>query len=410
MGMSSPGRSSVAGAPGAGDRLRPLVVHIGLPKTASTTIQRALALFDPQLRERGIHVARAAWSTPGLARQDGLWFALRDPTRGAGVLSELQRELRQSTAERFVVSDERFGRAPLPHIVRGLADLAASAGVDIRIVAYVRPQCDYLESAYAERVRGGMERLSFDLFAAASLMHMLPGREFPLDYRRVFAPWRAVYGDRLLVFPFERSRLPDGPAAHFLSLLGIDDLDTWAVPRANTRVGAKNVEVRRLVVAALTARGPAPSRYALMTRLDGLDRLLPDDRLFAPLTVRQAADLMACFGPANAAFARDYGIDSGGHLFRDDPVPDGTLRPNLVHWPDFAPNERRAVREYVERVAGVDLEALSGSRFAAPHGYAPLARLRTRLPFASHRWRASWLADPVFLRHCAAALVTRLRR
>ena len=197
---------------------RRLVVHIGLPRTATTTIQKALAMLEPRLRERGVHIPRTfRVDTPGLARHAGLWFALRRPSGPGGPsLAALRRELHGSGAQRFVMSDERFGGASEPRLVRALAELTASLDVEVRVVAYVRPQCDYLESVYAERVRAGYERLPFHLFAAASSLGLPPARRVALDYGRLFAPWRAAFGDGLRVYPFERSRQPSGPAAHFL--------------------------------------------------------------------------------------------------------------------------------------------------------------------------------------------------
>ena len=393
-----------------GGRRRSLLVHIGLPKTGSTSIQRSLALLAPQLRERGVHVARAASSSPELARNDRLWFALRDPhgpQRDAA--AELVREIRESTAERFVVSDERLGLAPLKAVVRGLADVAAAVEVDIRLVAYVRPQCDYLESIYAELVKGGMERLPFDLFAAAALLRLRPGRGAALDYRQALGPWSVASGHRLLVVPFERSRLPAGPAAHLLSLLGAEELVADASLRANARPGAKSVEVRRLVVAGLTARRPAPAPYALFKRLTGLERLLRDDRPFSALSARQARDLMDRCSRSNADLARACGIDSGGLLFRD--MREGRATgPTAIRWQAFQTDERRAVRAFVREAVDVDLDAVARTRFSGPDPEAPLARLRARLPFGSLRWRACWLADPALLRHCGPALATRLAR
>ena len=190
-------------------------------------------------------------------------------------------------------------------------------------------------------------------------------------------------------------------------MLGVDDLDTTGVPHANRRIGAKELEVRRLVLAELTARRPPAEAHRTMQRLDGLPELLADDVPFAGLSRAEATQLMRRCARGNATFARASGIDPAGVLFRDSGVAGGGTRPGPVRWDHLPPAEQRAVREYVRQATGVALEPWPGTGHR-PVG--PLGRLRVALPFGSPLWRASWLVDPHFLRHCAAGLARRLER
>ena len=93
-------------------RQRRLVVHIGMPKAGSTTIQKALAALEPQLRERGVEMPRDAAGRPNplLRRLPGVVPGL-DRTgvhhlaRGE-TWAVLAGQLRGSNAQRFVISDE----------------------------------------------------------------------------------------------------------------------------------------------------------------------------------------------------------------------------------------------------------------------------------------------------------------
>ena len=327
---------------------RTLVVHIGTPKTGSATIQRMLAALDPDLRTRGIRV-------PVTGRVNGRHVGL---LRAAGVAG-----------------------TRVPGMVR---DFAAACGLTVRIVAYVRPQCQYLESRYAYAVRTGAERRPFDVYVAGTFFRRPVSRHAWLNYRRVFAPWRAVFGAGVLVTPLETTRPPEGLVAHFLKLLGAGDLAGTAGPRANTRPGAKELEVRRLVACALPGTG-ARRRRQLMRRLDDLGALLAPDPPFAGLGAGEAEELMRCFTRDNDAFAREYGIAHDGVLFREAPAG-GVNRPCIGRWHDLDAATQTAVREYVRRRVGVEPAPPDGPATGPP----------TPARFGSLRWRAGRLRDPRF--------------
>ena len=387
-----------SGRPRGAPSERRLVVHVGTPKTGTTTIQRALTALEPQLRQRGVCIPAAGRGGRRLAVHAGLRQALKtrapDPTRG--VLGELLDELRASDAQQFVVSDEGLSRNFAPQAPKAIAKLAESAGLDVAIVGYVRPQCQYIESLYAQMVKNGWGWLPFDVFVGVSLLRRFRPRQCWLDYSRLFAPWRETFGDRVIITPLEPSRFAHGLVAHFLGLLGVDE-PAWRPreARANLRLGAKETEVRRLTGAKLSGLRPTGHSQPIMKRLTELPRLLPSDAPFAGLSRAQSLDLMEFFAVANAAFAREYGID--GALFRD-PVVDDLQRPNVAQWHDLEAGEQRAVREYVQRTAGVD---------PAPRGRRRTMRALGGGRLGSRRWFATRLADP---RIAWLGIVTLARR
>ena len=129
-----PKSSAIITAPGEKCGLAPtsrrrLVVHVGLPKTGSSTIQHALAALAPELRCQGVHVPVAGRSPrpDGSIRHANLLRALTgvDFKPEHGAWPELAEELRESNARQFVVSDEMLSRRPL-EATRALADLADS--------------------------------------------------------------------------------------------------------------------------------------------------------------------------------------------------------------------------------------------------------------------------------------------
>ena len=116
---TGPKSSAIITAPGEKCGLAPtsrrrLVVHVGLPKTGSSTIRHALAALAPELRCQGVHVPVAGRSPrpDGSIRHANLLRALTGvdfkPEHGAWL--ELAEELRESNARQFVVSDEMLSR------------------------------------------------------------------------------------------------------------------------------------------------------------------------------------------------------------------------------------------------------------------------------------------------------------
>ena len=397
---------------------RRLVVHAGTEKTGSTSLQRVLAALDPVLRERGVHVPMAARGRPQAAHHLNLRYRLARfryvPENGSW--RALVDEIRASDADLFVISDEKFGAGPPGGVFPAIAELAARCELAVDVVAYVRPQCQYLESLYAEHVKNGYVGTPFELYVAKSFAGAPLARHAWLNFARGFDPWRAVCGDRISVTPLEPSRVPDGLVAHFLGLIGAADLaDAAPDVRANTRVGAKEVEVRRLTTVALRRAGVREPWLAL-DRLHRLPELLSEDRPFTGLSAARAEGLMDRFAAVNAAFARNYGISAEGVLF-EGAVVDGLARPNVAQWGDVPAEERRAVREYVREVAGVDPAPRSGRRGTSMAG-APkvgqaswLDRVRRDAPIGSLGWRAAWFAawivDWRVLRRIVGALVRR---
>ena len=90
------------------------------------------------------------------------------------------------------------------------------------------------------------------------------------------------------------------------------------------------------------------------------------DKPFAALSAGEAGAVAELFAPSNARFARDYGIDADGVLFRE-PIQDRHFRPMRASWTDLSAGERRRARLLVLDALGIDI---------APHERAASGPLR----------------------------------
>ena len=335
-------------------------MHIGLPKTGSTSIQRMLCVLAGPLRKRGIHVPSAGQIAPGEHRNlVHEYLGSREYRAWAGGWAELSRELRESgTARRFVVSAESFSRQrPKDAAVPRIAGLAREADLDVEIVAYVRPQHRLIESGYSE-VSKGFEMRPFEAFLKARL------DSWRYDYNECFRPWRDAFGNRLVVYPLEAVRMPTGLLPHFLGVLGAPELASRvALAHLNRRLGAKQLEVARLVAVALHDEmlDRKTASRLLKNVLRAVSTQLTEDAPFVGLEPEQRRAVAERFAESNARFARDYGIDADGVLFRG-PAAVEEERANRARWEDFTDHERRTVARIVRDLAGVDLQRATRRR------------------------------------------------
>ena len=340
--------------------VRVLVVHVGMPKTGSTSIQHMLDRLSPALERAGVYVPAAAryrGAHKSLVLPPGHWR--RRPHLGGW--ADMEREVRRCSAPLCVISSEHFAGSLEGFLgASRVRALARAARREVRVVGYVRPQYALLESIYAEDVKCGHTCAPFDVYLGAC-----PRRHW-FDYDAVFRRWRETFGTRLTVHPLEAARMPDGVVAHFLALLGACDLipAAAALPRRNERIGAKHLEVLRLARSAMELR-----RFAYRSVCERMLQLhlqlhrkaaLAGDAVFRPLDAIQVRAVTAHFAAANARFAREYGVDDAGVLFRERPA-DAAGRPYRADWSDFDAAERRRVRQLVRDVAGVDLPADPGA-------------------------------------------------
>ena len=168
---------------------RLLFVHVGPPKTASTTIQRMLRGLGPELLRAGILVPRAG--REGVAGGFNHLVSSRLPSHPYHTAwandpwTALAEEIRGSSARRCVISAEAFSRyrAAMDWPAR-IAALAEAVDAQVRVIGYVRPQHRMLESIYSQRTKSGDGLVPFDVFKA----ELLASGE--VDWCTLFEPWR----------------------------------------------------------------------------------------------------------------------------------------------------------------------------------------------------------------------------
>ncbi len=192
---------TAAARPGLFRPMRRAIVHIGTPRTGTTTLQHILTRLRPALAGAGVlypDLTPASATAPHLSHQH-LGEALdgRRPRRErAELLDGLAAQLRATPCDAVLLSYEGLCQAPpLLGVPRTLAALFAAAGFAMETVVTVKPQAAYLNSLYTWRTQFLREGRTFPAFAAAWM------GSARLDLDRMAAPWRAACGGRCAVVP-----------------------------------------------------------------------------------------------------------------------------------------------------------------------------------------------------------------
>ncbi|MEJ5992459.1 hypothetical protein WG902_20835 [Ramlibacter sp. PS3R-8] len=244
--------------------MRQLILHIGMHKTGTTSIQRSLG---------GLAQDRVKYVTLGSPNHSGpLSVAFGDRTpKGRRALpgrsdnpealkqrirAQLEAELAQKEFDKFVISGE--GMVFLsPNAVQELRDIFYKHVDEVRVFAYVRDPIGYSSSALQQRIKGG--------YAGYSLSRA--------NYRKKFVPFIEIFGrDKFSVKEFARPNLRDGSVvSDFCHLWGIP-FDPQKEVRSNESLSEPTMKLMHLFnrsgMPSLENRTQTRARVAMVQELN----------------------------------------------------------------------------------------------------------------------------------------------
>ena len=202
--------------------MRRAIVHIGMPRTGSTSFQEVLARLRPRLGSVGLCYPKLAppGSPPAADVNHHLLGRALDG-RDAGRLrreglDRLSRTLSETRADTVILSYEDFAvQRPGLCVPSVLADMFARHGFAMDVALVVKPQAEQLASAYALRTQLVAEARTFDEFVRRE---GLSGR---YDYAARLEPWRRAAEGRVIAVPV-RDRRSEAPLlARLVESLGL---------------------------------------------------------------------------------------------------------------------------------------------------------------------------------------------
>jgi hypothetical protein len=204
--------------------LSKLLVHCGLHKTASTTLQIALAEHSEQLRSAGF-LFPVSGRTNQLGGQHNLALQIardRRFDRARGDIDALFEEIRGFTGDVIISSEDFESSISRPESFLPLLTGARAVGMSVSFIVYLRNQTSYLESLYQEMIKHGFGE-EFADFADAALLHgtlRLKEWEFQFNYWNVVRNLMRLPECKLIVRNFE-AMLEGSPILDFSTVVGI---------------------------------------------------------------------------------------------------------------------------------------------------------------------------------------------
>lgn len=303
-----------------------LYLHIGPPKTGSTTIQKMLVVNQGQLLKAGVLIPFLGWryKYKNHSFHSNLDFEIRNTNRfdpKKGTWKKLIAAYQNSNCQKAIVSWEGLGNFSESEII-ALHKLLRDH-FDTTIICYLRRQDRLINSNYCQLVKLGIKHFNFKTF-----LH-LPHKPYPYNFKLFLDMWSDVFSrERVIPRIFEKEQFVNGNL--------IDDfLDACGISPDIIEEGGNNME------------NPAPYRTSILAALE-VSRILEDyfesnvieekariikriikkvvkdlneikdDVRFFGFKNKEAKTFLSKYNEANSAVAREYFSRENGRLFLDN--------------------------------------------------------------------------------------------
>lgn len=321
--------------------IRPIFLHIGLPKTGTSSIQQYLRNNRAPMRRQGFvvpttlgrlnheHVtlhALADRDKSTVRRRHGLLSVEAVRTFREGLRAELAKEAAAwSLDEAVVVSGEHMSMLHKPEEFERLKELTAVMGASrpVRVVVYLRRQDLYCLSGYSQRIKAGA------VLQWSELEKEIDRSEF--DYEAMLARWSGSFGKESIdVRVFERGQWAGGELiSDFMAALGCSiGPEFGKAIHKNASLDIRSLEFMRRLnrwYPRLVDGAPNPQRQKLVSAMHKISAGPP-----ARMKPELAAKFLERYRDGNARVAREYLGRSDGRLFLVDPGDEHEQPPVLT--------------------------------------------------------------------------------
>lgn len=305
------------------NKKRRIILHIGMQKTGSSTIQR-------HFRSRHEMLGKAGILYPVVSKNVAHSFLrnqfLQNKRRFRKSLNSIHEEANTNHIDNIVISTEDFSILNRAR-VKTLAKIFLKLFQDFHftVVVYLRRQDKWIESLYRQVVKG--KKLYIN---EIEKFQIRPRTRALMDYYAVLAPWAEAFGkDNVIVRTYERTRLEGGLLLDFVDAASLPlpesscSSEVWinkSFSRDDTVLlkyfNKKNLdeqtnELIRKALWSITANESGSSETFFMN---------PNQR----------KELLEEYRRSNADVAREYlGRDDGRLFLEPEPEPDDPWTPPL---------------------------------------------------------------------------------
>ena len=308
-----------------------LYLHIGTPKTGSTSIQNFMYDNRETLAEKGLYYPDMGYDFKNIIHSVNAHFLMnltpanKTPAEGyAKSFTEGLEKLYEMAAdhEKILLSEEKLWYwyrkdGPNSSFWKDLKEKLDAHGIDCRIIVYLRRQDSFMQSLWSQRIKAGIRKCSFEEFLK---------EPYPNDYYDYLNTLAGIFGkDHIIARPFERGRFKNGDLLEdFLDIFGMDIKDGFKVgdPAQNQKLEGSYLELRRMI-------GHLPE-YAkhdvypgfVFQKLQSKNYFNEDFKKYHPIDSQKLTDYLKTFDESNSLVAKEYLGLEDGKLFDDAVIPE----------------------------------------------------------------------------------------
>ncbi len=301
-----------------------LYLHIGLHKTATTTIQHFLTENDEVLKTKGYTYPKFPIHYPYMGKdRNGIFLGTPyldyDGQRRTDIEEEYYKTCMGTIHELFetypnvILSNERLWY-DLPKaegaLMQKLLDDASEHGYQIKMIVYVRRQDKFVESFWNEQIKSNInETRKFEQYK---------DEYSRLKFGEYFSRLGDMAGDENLIMRrFEDVVRGEGILADFMKIIGLELTDEYqiSVENANTQLYGNITEIKRRIneMDGLKRGDAVFLRESLWMASETAKKNYP----CAELSVEERTEFMKQFKDENQMLA-DRFIGDGKPLFSED--------------------------------------------------------------------------------------------
>jgi hypothetical protein len=286
-----------------------LVLHIGVHKTGSTSVQNALAANAGLLARHGILYPKYPGAPAQVTNHNRLAWEIAEGVIDIAKLREWAESLAQKDARTLIISAEEFCK------LKSLEFLACfQEHFEIEVVLYLRRQDSWINSWYNQNVKWPYLRELSGCTPTEFLAHLQ--EFFWIDYFETVERWaQAVGKDRIHVRVLERGQIED-PLADMCDICGVNFvLKRTQEKRANESLPATQLKILQDI--GIMRYKPAV-RLKIIRAVSEIPVTTTKEIYPAPLRRM----ILRRYAAGNAMLAERYLGRSDGILFRDEQIPD----------------------------------------------------------------------------------------
>lgn len=285
--------------------MKNLFLHIGPPKTGSSTIQEFLYQNIDNLNKSGYLYPQTGIKLSAQHNLAHLIINSKKANSTRGTWQEVHQEIEEEKLDNVIISSEYFALANRKQIKILETELEP---YQVKVIIYLRRQDLRLESQYAQNVKKGL--------CATNILPFVETKKDESDYYQLLKPWRRVFGiNNVIVRPLEKTQVPN--ICHdILNVIGIKESAHFNdIDSKNLKPGRKTLEVLKLANHVYQNMPRQQKKKSIEQINDYLTKNWSEKNKYRLLSYSDSVKILDCYEQSNQAVAREYLGREDGILF-----------------------------------------------------------------------------------------------